>query len=78
MTFDPDKFIRNGGCRVVWIGILGHEDGEKELSADEGPAELKKILDWPKAVGLSGQILFFYPDLEDPNKIHEKLLTPSV
>ena len=78
MKFDPYEIIRSGGCRVVWIGIPDHEDGEKELSADEGPAELKKILDWSKAAGLRGQILFFYPDLEDPNKIHEKLLTSSI
>ena len=75
MEFDPYEFIRSGECRVVWNGIPGHEDGIKKLSADEGPQELREILEWGKA---GGQITFFYQDSENPNKEHETELFPPL
>lgn len=76
MSFDPYEIISSGvSCRVTWKGIPGHGSGEKELSADEGPAELQGILDWSR---VGGEALFFYPDSEDPNTSHEKLLLPPL
>jgi len=41
MEFDPFEIIRSGPkFKVRWAGIPGQGDGEKELSRDEGPAEL--------------------------------------
>jgi len=74
MSFDLYEVISSGAsCRVTWKGIPGHGSGEKELFADEGPAELQGILDWSR---VGGEVLFFYPDSEDPNTIHEKSLLP--
>ncbi len=76
MEFDPFEIIRSRPtCKVRWAGIPGREDGEKELSRDEGPAELQKILDGAQA---GGQVLFFYSDHKTPNKFHERELSPPL
>ena len=71
---EASEIIRSRpNCQIRWMGIPGRGEGKKELSQDEGPAELQKILHWAKA---GGQILFFYPDLENPSIIHERELSP--
>jgi len=76
VEFDPFEIIRSRPtCKVRWAGIPGRGDGEKELSQDEGPAELQQILDGAQA---GGQVLFFYSDHKNPNKFHEKELSPPL
>ncbi len=76
MEFDPFEIIRSGPkCKVRWAGIPGRGDGEKELSRDEGPAELQKILDWAKA---GRRVLFYYPERKNLNKFHERGLSPPL
>jgi len=73
---EASEIIRSRpNCQVRWMGIPSRGEGKKELSRDEGPAELQKILDWAKA---GGQILFFYPDLENPSINHEAELSPPL
>ena len=76
MEFDPFEIIRSRPtCKVRWSGIPGRGDGEKELSQDEGPAELQKILDGAQA---GGQVLFYYSDHKTQNKFHERELSPPL
>ena len=60
------EIIRSGApCKVVWNGIPGHEDGEKELYADKGIQELQEILEWGKA---GGTVSFNDFDQQNPSK----------